>query len=311
MDFPDRIERTALGAVTIGRLIEVRFENRAEHQRRRGLDYPVADSRNTERALAHATGLGNHHPSNWLRSVASCSNLLPQCAEPPLHPARVDAREGLPVHAGRAAVRTAPGIRVSEDVFTPHFVIQAVEPPRRLLLGLHVQRPLEPPNLFRSCQAHANLLVSARSSAPPNQGSFPPLALPRFIGRMSPSDVCRTRFPMEPLSGDPDRPTDLPCCKSPRAYVLRPLPRRAGPLSHVGGLSRPRRPSSMEMRLGARIIAFEACSGFTRVAARTLAGPPKAGVCPQGFDGSVTLPTSRVATKAYRHLLGPDSHRLR
>src|SRR5207247_9384524 len=155
-------------------------------------------------------------------------------ARPLLNPGRVDAREGPPVHAGRPAVRTAAGIRVREDVFTPHFVIQAVEPSRRFLLGLHVQRPLEPPNLFRSYQAHANLLASARSSAPPNQGSFPPPALPRFIGRMSPSDVCRTRFPVEPLSGAPDRPTDLPCCESPRAYVLRPLPRRAGPLSHVG-----------------------------------------------------------------------------
>ena len=56
---------------------------------------------------------------------------------------------------------------------------------------------------------------------------------------------------------------------------------------------------------------FEACSGFTRVAARTLANPPKAGLCPQGFDGLVALATAWVATKVYRHLLGPDFHRLR
>jgi len=51
--------------------------------------------------------------TSWRRafdtSVTSCSNLLPQCAEPRLHPVCVDAREGLPVHAGRAAVRTAVG----------------------------------------------------------------------------------------------------------------------------------------------------------------------------------------------------------
>jgi hypothetical protein len=35
-------------------------------------------------------------------------------------------------------------------------------PLARLLLGLHVERSLELPNLFRSCQAHANLLISAR-----------------------------------------------------------------------------------------------------------------------------------------------------
>ena len=67
----------------------------------------------------------------------------------------------------------------------------------------------------------------------------------------------------------------------------------------------------IERGLGARIRPFEACSGFTRVAARTLADPPKAGLCPRGFDGSVALAVSRVATKVYRHLLGPDFHRLR
>ena len=44
-------------------------------------------------------------------------------------------------------------------------------------------------------------------------------------------------------------------------------------------------------RLGARIDTFEACSGFTRVAARTLADPPEAGLCPRSFDGPVTLPS--------------------
>jgi hypothetical protein len=66
-----------------------------------------------------------------------------------------------------------------------------------------------------------------------------------------------------------------------------------------------------ERRLGARIQPFEACSGFTRVAARTLARPPMADLCPRSFDGSVTLTAYRVATKAYRHLLVPDLHRLR
>jgi hypothetical protein len=36
--------------------------------------------------------------------------------------------------------------------------------------------------------------------------------------------------------------------------------------------------------------AFEACSGFTRVAARRLADPPMVGRCLKSFSGSVTLP---------------------
>src|SRR5262249_26319449 len=83
------------------------------------------------------------------------------------------------------------------------------------------------------------------------------------------------------------------------AYVLRPLPRRAERSSRVGRSDRPQRPSSNERRLGARIQAFGACSGFTRVAARTLADPPKTGLCPQGFDGLVALAVSRVATQGY------------
>jgi len=116
---------------------------------------------------------------------------------------------------------------------------------------------------------------------------------------------------MEPLPGRPDRSTDLPCCQSPPVYVPCPLPRRAGRPSRVSVSSRPRRPSSHERRLGTRIHPVEACSGFTRVTARTLAGPPRADCCPRGFDGSVTLAIARVATKAYRHFLGPDLHRLR
>jgi hypothetical protein len=72
-----RIEGTALGAVSKGRLIEVRLEYRFKHQRRRGLDDPVADRRDTERALASTTRLRNHHPFDRLRCVASGSNLLP------------------------------------------------------------------------------------------------------------------------------------------------------------------------------------------------------------------------------------------
>jgi len=57
------------------------------------------------------------------------------------------------------------------------------------------------------------------------------------------------------------------------AYVLRPIPRRAGRPSSVGASDRPRRPSSFCGGLGARGERFEACSGFTLVAARTLADP--------------------------------------
>jgi len=62
---------------------------------------------------------------------------------------------------------------------------------------------------------------------------------------MGPSDACLARPPKGPVPGRPGRATGLPCCQSPRAYVLRPLPRRAERSSCVGLSDRPQRPSSI------------------------------------------------------------------
>jgi hypothetical protein len=46
-----RIERTSLGAISMRRFVEIRFENRFEHQRRCSLYYPIADSRDGQYEL--------------------------------------------------------------------------------------------------------------------------------------------------------------------------------------------------------------------------------------------------------------------
>src|SRR5712692_4290519 len=157
-----------------------------------------------------------------------------------------------------------------------------------------------------------------------------PIPLPRLVrahpepGLLSSPGITRVPRSYEPLRRLPNAaphgavaPSPWPFDRPPVLQITacmsvpRPLPRRAGRPSRVGRSGRPQRPSSRVKRLGARIHPFEACSGFTRVAAHPLANPPKAGLCPRGFDGSVTLTIARVATKAYRHLLRPDSHRLR
>ncbi len=182
---------------------------------------------------------------------------------------------GLPIHTRRPTVRPAEGVGVGQGVVAPHLVVPRMEPSGRFPLGRDVKRPLEPSKRVGSCQAHANLPLLGSFGRTPNQGPFPPPALPGFRGTMSPSDACRTRPSLGPLATSSASATGLPCCQFPPAYVLRPLPRRAGRRSSVGASHRPQRPSSMERRLGARIRPFEACSGFTRVAARTLADPPK------------------------------------
>jgi len=57
--------------------------------------------------------------------------------------------------------------------------------------------------------------------------------------------------------------------------VPRPIPRRTKPV-HASIASLSTRPSPSQCRVGVRHSTFEACSGFTRVAARWIARPPKA-----------------------------------
>src|SRR5262245_8423891 len=92
--------------------------------------------------------------------------------------------------------------------------------------------------------------------------------------------------------------------------VPRPLPRRAIPPSWVGGSGGIQRPSLFEWQVGAHDVPFEACSGFTRIAARRLADPPVVGPCPESFSDSVALLAASVATGTYRHFPGQDFHLL-
>src|SRR5260370_35142666 len=66
----------------------------------------------------------------------------------------------------------------------------------------------------------------------------------------------------------------------------------------------PRDPSAfLEMRAGRRSrFPFEACSGFTHVAARQLADPPVVGHCPESLSKLVTLLAVSVATGVNRQL---------
>jgi len=59
-----------------------------------------------------------------------------------------------------------------------------------------------------------------------------------------------------------------------------------------------------------RVFTFEASSAFTRVAAHAMAPPAYTGVCPELRSGRLPRRTVRVATEAYRQLLGRISHPL-
>ena len=178
------------------------------------------------------------------------------------------------------------------------------------LFGRDAQRLLESPGQARSLQALANLRLLNSSRRTSNQGSFPPRWLccpPSAIGTMSPSDFPRgSTLMME--RGSRLAAWDLPCCPVCYADVPRPLPRRANPWSSVGCSHGHQRPSRLFRPVGPRDFTFEACSGFTHVAARRLADPPTVGLCPKSFDQSVALRIVLVATGVSRQLPRQDLH---
>src|SRR5262249_52955486 len=100
---------------------------------RRGLYDPIADRGYAERPLTRAPRFRNHHSFDRSWFVAFGANLLPHYTEPAVHAVFFDARERFSIDARRPTVRTAARVGVREEVFTPHLVIQRVEPPRRLL----------------------------------------------------------------------------------------------------------------------------------------------------------------------------------
>src|SRR5208337_1669757 len=79
-------------------------------------------------------------------------------------------------------------------------------------------------------------------------------------------------------------------------HVLPPLPRRSGWAS--ASLFSPSRNSlpRKRRRVGLHIVLFEACSAFTRVAARTLAPSPECDGYTEGFSHFVTSMTAPVAS---------------
>src|SRR5271166_5593634 len=90
---------------------------------------------------------------------------------------------------------------------------------------------------------------------------------------------------------DPSLSSDAPC----------PLPRRIGPV-HLSMTSQPVLPAPSLWRVGIRIKTFEACSGFTRIAARTIAQLPKP--LSRGFDPASHPAKPLVSYRTHRHLSG-------
>ena len=153
MHFLDRVRPAALRPIAVGRGVEIRLEDRLQHQLGGGLHHAVPDRRDTERPLA-ATGLRDHHPSHRCGSVRLRDQILPDRREPLLPAGRFDHGEGDPVDARRALVGARQIVGVAKNVFATDLVVEQVEAERRLVLRLEIELPLKLPDAFGCCQAH-------------------------------------------------------------------------------------------------------------------------------------------------------------
>src|ERR1700751_2558487 len=79
--FLDRVHRSANGAGAVGIVLEVRREDRFQHELGGGLDYPIPDRRNAERSLA-SVRLRYRYPPHRIGPVRLRNQFLPQARQP-------------------------------------------------------------------------------------------------------------------------------------------------------------------------------------------------------------------------------------
>ena len=149
--FLDSLQRRPTRPIAIGRGFQVRFEDRLQDQQGSGLNHTVPDRGNAEWPLPSSARLRNQHPPHRLGAVRLRAQRLLHSGQPPLQTCGFDVLERHAVHPGRPAVLLGERVGVGEDVRPIHLVVQQIETVGRFLLGLGVQRLLEPPELRWSC----------------------------------------------------------------------------------------------------------------------------------------------------------------
>jgi site-specific DNA recombinase len=187
VDLPDGVQGAMFGPIGVLLRLQVGLEDRLQDQHCRHLRHAVSDRPDAQRPL-FAIRFGDENTTHWLRSIRLLPQLVRQFVQPPIDAIRLDVRERLTIDPRRATVGSAAVEGKAQDVATVHLVVQQVESVARRSLRFGMQRLLEFPNLFRSCEAHANLpaLMLFRTSVL-NSGPFAPPELPGFTATTSPS----------------------------------------------------------------------------------------------------------------------------
>src|SRR5262249_16678527 len=105
--FLDSVGRTATRSITIGTILEIRFEDWLQNQLRSCFHHTITDCGYTKRAFTGSSWLRYHHPPHRRRPVRLRDQFLAQTSQP-FAPARhLNVRECLSVHPRHAGVCTS------------------------------------------------------------------------------------------------------------------------------------------------------------------------------------------------------------
>src|SRR4051794_12149719 len=179
----DRVGSAPSRAVAIGTVLEVRLEDRPQHQLGGGLNHPVPNGRDAERPLA-APRLGDYHPPHRRGPVRLRDEVSAQARQPPVQPLRLDPLKRVPVHPRRTRVGAGERVGVAQDVRALDLVVEQVEAEGRLRLRLEIQLSLEGPDPFGCLQARhqsphpRRRRKHARSQGPSLRRRYPASAVP-------------------------------------------------------------------------------------------------------------------------------------
>jgi len=111
--FLDCVDSPTSGAIAVRSVLEVGLEDRLQHDLGGGLDGPVTDGRNTERALASAIALRDHHPPYRIGPIRLRDQVLAQARQPCLQARRINLGEAHSIHTRSARIGAGQPIGVA------------------------------------------------------------------------------------------------------------------------------------------------------------------------------------------------------
>jgi hypothetical protein len=149
----DRHRRTAPGSESVRTRLEVRLEDRLQHQLGRHLHHPVAHRRDAQGPLSSVC-LGDVHAPHDLRAVLACAQHVTQLLQEALDSVLLHVLDRHAVDPRCAAVAAHSLPRLVQDVIPAHLVVQRMEAPSRCPLGCGPELPLQLSHVCRVAHHH-------------------------------------------------------------------------------------------------------------------------------------------------------------